>query len=262
VTRAVPSLRIAADAVCAALGVNLWVCLVLVPGLVAGAFTRHPALAVMAPLPLAVLGVGVARRSPVWLLLAYPAVLLLPVAADPRIAAEGNTGALPVIIAALSLVGFLFGGAYLTSWAAVQPPAGRRRLASSVVASQPARWQRRRRLYIALTVLTAIFPAALLYKATFDRDTRAYLVELYPGARAADMVAVLDLGVVVLWLALLGFAFVGPLRHHRTGDRELMAELDRLRRDARHGAPRLSFYVGVVVALALMAVLVYMRMNG
>src|SRR5262249_53998452 len=103
---------------------------------------------------------------------------------------------------------------------------------------------------------------ALLYKATFDRDTRAYLAELYPGERAADMVALFDLGVVVLWLALLAFAFVGPLRKHRTGDRELTAELDRLRRDARQGTPRLSFYVGVVVALALMAVLVYMRMNG
>lgn len=253
------TLRLAADTTAAALGVNTWLSLVFIPSLVTGAMSRHPALWAIAPLPLVLLFFGVIRRSPLWLLLAYPASLLLPVAVDPRIASEGNAGRLSLIVSALSLVGFLFGAAYLSSYAAAEPPAGRRTLRSSLAASQPARWRRRRRVYIMLTAVAAIFPTALLYEVGLSRDTAGFLAELYPGDRAPAMRAMLLVGVLLMWLILLSHAVIDPLRRHRTGDKELVHELDRLRKDARQGTPRLSFYVGVVFALALMALILVMR---
>lgn len=253
----------------AALGVNVWVSLVLVPSFVAGAFTRHVAAAIVAPLPLGALAVGVARRSPAWLLLAYPAVLLLPVAVDAKIAAA--TAASPVVLAltALSLAGYLLGAAYLSSYAAGgEPTVGRtRRLAGSLGAKAPPRWQRRRRIYAALTALSVIVPAALLYKVAFDPATRALVAESYPtdlaeGDRAQAMLALLLMGVLALWLVLFAVAFVGPLRLHRTGDKELVADLERLRAEARQTSPRLRFYVAVVIALGLMALLVTTRLGG
>lgn len=261
--------RIAADIVAAALGVNLWVSLVLVPSFVAGAFTRHVAAAVVAPLPLGVLFVGVLRRSPLWLLLAYPAALLLPVAVDVRIAAAGGATPWALALTALSLAGYLMGAAYLSSMAAGgEPQLGRaRRLAGSLGAKSPPRWQRRRRIYAALTALSIVVPAVLLYKVAFDGDTRALLLESYPterleGDRVQSMLALMLVGVLAMWLVLFATAFVGPLRRHRTGDKDLVAELDRLRHDARQTSPRLRFYVAVVVALGLMALLVTVRMGG
>src|SRR5262245_17553276 len=77
--------RAFADAVALSLGANLWVALILLPGLVAGALRSGPAhLAAMSPL--AVLGFGVWRRSDVMLLLGYPAALLVPIAFAPDMA--------------------------------------------------------------------------------------------------------------------------------------------------------------------------------
>jgi hypothetical protein len=262
-------MRLAADAVTAALGVNLWVALSLVPGMASGAFARSGLLAAVAPLPLAVLAVGVVRRSPLWLLLVYPTALLLPVAVDPRIAPSVAAGPVALTLTAASLVGYLLGGAYLTTPAAAASaaPSRTRRLAGSLVAEAPARWQRRRRLYLALAILGALLPAMLLYRLGLDGDTRAYLVESFPdeqapGDRAAALLAVLLLAACGVWLLVWDRALVGPLRHHRTGDKELVAELDRLRHDARQATPRLGFYVGVVVALGLMALLVALRVGS
>ena len=65
------------------------------------------------------------------------------------------------------------------------------------------------------------------------------------------MLTVILFAALAIWLLVWWTAFVGPLRQHRTGDRELVAELDRLRADLRHATPRLGFYIGVVAALAL-----------
>jgi hypothetical protein len=257
------TLRIAADVVATALGLNLWIALVLVPGLYIGSFARTHAFPLVAPVPLAVLAIGIMRRSPLWLLLAYPATLLVPVALDPRTVTENVRSPLAFIVIAASLVGFFFGSAYLTSIAAGPHGLGTtvrtRRLGGSIDAKNPARWRRRRRIYVALGVLSALFPAALLYEVNFHAATRAHIAELYPLDRVAPMLALLNLGALLLWLLAFAIGFVGPLRHHRTGDQALVRELDRLRDETRKATPRLAFYVGVVSALALMALLLYMR---
>ncbi len=257
------ALRIAADIVTAALGLNLWVSFVLVPGLFIGSFARVHAFLWVAPVPLAALAVGIARRSPLWLLLAYPATLLVPVALDPRTVSESAQSPLAFVIIAVSLVGFFLGSAYLTAIGrgpdGVVPVAKTRRLGASLETKNPARWRRRRRIYVGLGMLSAVFPAALVFEIDFLPETRAYLAELYPGDRVASMMALLNLGALVLWLAVFAIGFVGPLRHHRTGDQALVAGLERLRAEAHKATPRLAFYVGVVAALGLMAVLLYMR---
>ena len=174
---------------------------------------------------------------------------------------DGNAGRVPLLISTISLVGFLFGAAYLSSYAATQPPAARRTLKRSLAAAQPARWRRRRRIYIVLTAFSALFPAALLYRAALDPQSRAFFLELYPGDRGPAMIALTLAGILALWLTLWNHAVIGPLRRHRTGDKELVAELDRLRQDARKGSPHASFYVAVVIALVLMAVLLVTRLG-
>src|SRR5262249_41696541 len=206
------------------------------------------------------LAVGIARRSPGWLLLAYPATLLVPVALDPRTVSDNAQSPLAFVIIAVSLVGFFLGSAYLTAGSPAELEARKtRKLGASLDTKNPARWRRRRRIYVALGVLSAIFPAALIYEIDFLPETRAYLADLSPGDRVSAMLALLNLGALGLWLLAFAIGFVGPLRHHRTGDQTLVRELDRLRAETRKATPRLAFYVGVVSALGLMAVLLYMR---
>jgi hypothetical protein len=262
------TLRIAADAVTAALGLNLWVSLVLVPGLFLGSFgaaaLHGRTFLAMAPVPVVVLGIGIARRSPGWLLLAYPAALLAAIALDPRTIGQTAQRPLAFVLIAASLVGFFLGSAYLTSVrnAVATAPGRTRRLGASLGTKNPVRWRRRRRVYAALGILSLVFPAALLYQINFAPDTRAYLAEMYPGARGPSMIALLDLGAVALWLAAFAVGIVGPLRSHRTGDKELIADLERLRVEATRPAPSLAFYIGVVCALGLMALLLYLRSIG
>jgi hypothetical protein len=262
------TLRIAADVVTAALGLNLWVSLVLVPGLFLGSFgpaaRNGRAFLAMTPVPLLVLAIGIVRRSPVWLLLAYPAALLAPVALDPRTVGENAQRPLAFVLIAASLVGFFLGSAYLTAARKPIPTEmGRtRRLGATLGNKNPVRWRRRRRIYAALGIISLLFPAALLYQINFAPDTRAFLAEMYPGARAPSMLALIDLAAVGLWLCVFSIGVVGPLRSHRTGDKELIGELERLRVEAARPAPSLAFYLGVVCALGLMALLLYLRSFG
>lgn len=248
--------RTFADSVAVALGVNLWVSLVLLPGFVAG--TLHTGAARLAAvLPLAVLGLGVWRRSEVVLLLGYPSVLLVPVAFAPEMANVHVYGPIRFAIVAIGLVGYLFGASIFTSFREPPPPVGRRALAS---ASRPVprRWQRRFRVYAALTVLSLVFPLVLLYTINFDDTSREFLLRRYPG-RVAALTTVMNLGAVGFWILSYFWFFLGVLRPHRTGDRDLLADLEQIRRQSRRARPRPQFYVGVGFALILMVALLILR---
>jgi hypothetical protein len=81
---------------------------------------------------------------------------------------------------------------------------------------------------------------------------------MYPG-RVALMTTALTVGAIVLWLGIFQFAFLGVLRPHRTGDRDLVTDLAQARADAKAGKPRGRFYAAVAIALVAMATLVLTR---
>src|ERR1041385_6718533 len=91
--------------------------------------------------------------------------------------------------------------------------------------------------------------------------TEDYLGEMYPG-RVALMTTALTAGAIVLWLGIYHYAFLGVLRPHRTGDRDLVGALAQARTDAKTGKPRRRFYVAVGLALVAMGVLIILRNMG
>jgi hypothetical protein len=256
VVAAPPRWRFWADAVAAALGLNVWISLILVPALYVGAF-RSPAEAVLAALPLIPLGVGLIRRSPAWQLLLFPGALLVPIAWAPRLVAGNVHGKWSFLIVCTSLIGYLFSVSFFSSFHDPTPAAHVRQL-SSATGSVPSRWKRRFRMYAAFTGFAALFPAALVYAVNFDAGHLADLRERYPG-RAASFTALLNLGVLGVWMLVFSWAFVGVLKRHRTGDPELASQLAGLRASARRGMPRPLFYLWVTMALGLMGLLVFLR---
>jgi hypothetical protein len=84
---------------------------------------------------------------------------------------------------------------------------------------------------------------------------------MYPG-RGALMTTALTVGAIVLWLGIYHYAFLGVLRPHRTGDRDLVAGLEDARAEAKSGKPRRRFYLAVTCALVAMGALIFLRHLG
>ena len=98
----------------------------------------------------------------------------------------------------------------------------------------------------------------LLALASFDPAIQDDIEKSYPG-RVALMTTMIDVGVLALWLGLYLTVFLGVMRPHRTGDRDLVTRLALARSEAKRGKPRARFYIGVAAALAFMAALVMLR---
>ena len=248
--------RAFADAVALALGANVWVSLVLVPSILIGAMatTSHALLAMLPLLPLAT---GIWRRSELILLGAFPSALLLPISVTPAIASPHQYGPLRLAVVTFGVVAYLLSVSFFMAFREPARPIGTRPLASASVAPA-ARWRRRERVYWMLTALAVLLPASGLYWVNFDRGVQQFLASMYPG-RVASMSTLLNVAVLTLWLIVYLHVFLGVLRPHRTGDRDLVTRLGIIRQDAARGRPRLRFHVAVVTALGMMALLVYLR---
>lgn len=230
--------------------------LVLLPGLFVGAWSGQSSI-VIAMLPLAALLLGVVLRSELTLLLIFPSALMVPVAIAPSIVSMHVYGPVRFVIVAASVVAYLLGVSFFTSFHEPPPPVTVRPLASSRQ-PMPERWRRRHRVYWMLTALSVLFPVAFVYSVNFDDDTRTFLAEMYPG-RVAHMSTLLNLLAIAVWLLIYAYGFHGVLRRHRTGDRELVADLGNLRAGAASSRPRPAFYLSVACALGLMGILVASR---
>jgi hypothetical protein len=245
-----------ADVVAFALGTNVWISIVILPAVFVGALHGSARIAAAA-LPFAVLILGLARRSEAVLLGLFPAAILIPVALQPQMASSYVYGPIRFTLVAIGVVAYLFGVSFFTTWH--EPPAPRsiRGLTSAQIG--PAeRWQRRERVYWMLTTMSLVFPTVLIAWVNFDSVILDYLGEMYPG-RVALMTTALTVGAIVLWLGIYHYAFLGVLRPHRTGDRDLVTALAQARSDAKSGKPRPRFYVSVALALAAMATLILLR---
>ena len=245
-----------ADAVAFALGTNVWVSIVILPAAFVGALAS-PAKIAAAFLPFAVLLLGLVRRSEGILLGLFPAALLVPVGLEPAMAGTPVYGPVRFTLCALGLVAYLFCVAFFATFH--EPPAPRSvRGLSSAQAGPAARWQRRERVYRMLVAMSLVTPIVLLGWVMFDGAIADYLGEMYPG-RVALMTTALAAGAVVLYLGIFHLVFLGVLRPHRTGDRDLVTRLAMMRADAKSGRPRARFYLAVAIALGAMISLVMFR---
>ncbi|MCX5741132.1 MAG: hypothetical protein NT062_01395 [Proteobacteria bacterium] len=248
--------RAFADAVAFALGTNVWISIVILPAAFVGTLKGLPNMAAAA-LPFAVLLLGLARRSENVLLGVFPAALLVPVGIHPQMASSYVYGPTRYVLCTLGLIAYLFGVSFFATFHEPPTPRSIRGL-SSAQAGPATRWQRRERVYWGLVILSLVIPTALVAWANYDGAIADYLGEMYPG-RVALMTTALTIGAIVLWLGIYHFVFLGVLRPHRTGDRDLVGTLAQARADAKTGRPRPRFYLAVAVALGAMVALVAFR---
>ncbi len=235
-----------------ALGINVWISIVVLPGFFVGSF-RSSTDVLVASLPLAALAAGLWRRNETVLLLLFPSALMIPAALAPEIVSSYVYGPIRFVIVGIGLIAYLFGVSFFTSFYEPPAPENIRPLASSRHPTPP-RWRRRLRMYRILPILSVLMPIVLLYTVNFDETSEEFLRQMFPG-RVAGMTTVLNLGVIVAWVAVFNYFILDILKHHRTGDRALIADLSAIRVQAKRGKPRPVFFVGVACALAFMLLL-------
>jgi hypothetical protein len=248
--------RTFADVVAFTLGTNVWISIVILPAVFVGALHGARSIAA-ATLPFVVLMLGLARRSEAVLLGLFPAAVLVPVALQPQMASSYVYGPIRFTLVAIGVIAYLFGVSFFTTWHEPPTPRSIRGLTSAQT-GPAARWRRRERVYWMLTGMSLVIPTVLIAWVNFDTSIADYLGEMYPG-RVALMTTALTAGAIVLWLAIYHYAFLGVLRPHRTGDRDLVTTLAQARADAKSGRPRPRFYLAVVLALVAMAGLILLR---
>ena len=73
------------------------------------------------------------------------------------------------------------------------------------------------------------------------------------------MLTLLNVGAIGAWLLIYTYVFLGILRPHRTGDRDLVVELAQIRASSKRGKPRPLFYAGVAAAMGFMLLLLLSR---
>lgn len=248
--------RTFADVVAFTLGTNVWISIVILPAIFVHAL-QGPARIAAATLPFGMLLLGLVRRSEGILLGLFPAALLVPVGLAPQIASSHVYGPIRFGLVALGVIAYLFSVSFFTTWHEPPTPRSIRGL-SSAQSGPTARWQRRERVYWMLAGMSLVIPMALIAWVNFDSAIEAYLGEMYPG-RVALMTTALTVGAIALWLGIYHYVFLGVLRPHRMGDRDLVVTLAQARTDAKTGKPRPRFYLAVALALGAMATLILLR---
>jgi hypothetical protein len=247
--------RTFADVVALTLGVNVWISIVILPAAFVHAVRGEYVFGMF--LPAAVLAWGLWRRSEIILLGLFPAAVLVPVSLKPEIASAHVYGPIRFALVAAGVIAYLFGVSFFTTFH--EPPAPRSiRPLSSAQQGVAERWRRRERVYWLLTAMSLVIPTVLIAWVNFDHGIEIYLQQMYPG-RVALMTTALTVGAIVLWLAIYHYAFLGALRPHRTGDRDLVTALAQARADAKSGKPRSQFYLAVAFALVAMCGLILLR---
>ncbi len=248
--------RAFADVVAVTLGANVWLSMVILPAIFIGAM-RHDSVLLAASAAPAVLGLGLWRRSELLLLGAFPSAILVPIALRPELASSHVYGPVRFAVVAVGLVAYLLGVSYFTTFHEPQRPISER-LLTSAQQPRPARWRRRERIYWVLAGLSLLVPVFLVWEVSYDDDIQFAINRFYPG-RTAHMTTLLTLAAVAVSVALYAWVFLGVMRPHRTGDRDLVTTLAVARADAVRGRPRVRFYLGVMCALGFMASMVLLR---
>jgi hypothetical protein len=240
-----------------ALGVNLWLTMLVVPVLyLRAAAASAGVLVAVCGLALALLVAGIMRRSLLLLLLLFPASLALGPLLEPALAGPSVYTPATLLPCAAALLLHLGGALWLGS--TVGSPATPARVKPVAGPLQAPESVRRFRLYRVLAVLAALFPAALLVAVHYRPGAAADLGRAF-GPSAPVAAALITLLALALWLGLFFVYFVRTLAIHLDGDRVTMAEHIEVRRRLVTRRPRLTLYLSMLVALALMAALFALR---
>jgi hypothetical protein len=240
-----------------ALGVNLWLTILVVPALYLRASAASAGvLAALCALALALLVVGLVRRSRLLLLLLFPLALGLGPLVEPALAGPSVYTPWTLLPCAAALLLHLGGALWLCSTAAA-PAAPARQKAVAVPLRAPVS-ARRFRLYRALAVLGGLFPAALLV-AVLHRPGAAGDLERAFGAAAPVAATLITLFALALWVGLFFVYFVRTLSLHLDGDRLTLAEDIEIRRRLVARRPGLGLYLTMLAGLALMAAFLVLR---
>jgi hypothetical protein len=227
--------------------------MVILPALFEGGLRGARLLGAL--LPLVVLIVGLWRRSEGWLLGLFPAAILVPIALSPQLASMFVYGPARFALVAAGATAYLFGVAFFTTFHEPPTPASVRSL-SSAANGTPQRWKRRERIYWALAISAVACPATMLWWVLFDSKVQIYLAQMYPSeGKVGLMMTGLAVAIVAFWLLLYHYVWLGVLRPHRTGDRDLIATLALLKDRKLSSKPRPLFYVGVAMAMICMVLL-------
>lgn len=250
-----PKKRSLWDLAILALGLNIWLTFLLLPVTHLDRPASRTTLVLVAAAPLVLL-IGAALRSPALLLAAFPLALVIPAALSPQLVGVNIYTAWTFVLVAASFLAYLLGALYvLHSLGRPQvPPEG----LDLGPATYTDHWRRRLRMYRWLAGLAAVFPAVLIYTLFLHPGVRADLRAHYP-ARAAEASTFFGVLGLALWLVIFFAELWAPLRAHTRGDPQLRRDLERLRRAARRGRPRPSFYIYVALALGLMAAVLLSR---
>lgn len=237
------------------LGINVWISVVVLPAIFVDALHGYRVAVVL--LPLGVLLWGLLRGGEAVLLGLFPAAVLLPVAMTPAMGSAHVYGPVRFALVLAGVVAYLFGVSFFATFH--EPPAPRSvRTLTSAQGGRPPRWRRRERVYWMMVTMSVAMPAILLSWVLFDSSIQSYLEQMYPG-RLALMTTMLAVGAIALYLGIYHYLFLGVLRPHRTGDRDIVVSLAQAQAEAKVGKPRSRFYLGVMVALVAMLVLILAR---
>lgn len=233
------------------LGANVWLSMIVLPA--AYVVGTAPWQLGICSIPLAVLLLGVWRRSEAVLLGGFPAATAAVLVAIPELATAQVYGAVRFGVVAAGITAYMFAIAYFTTFHEPPPPTSVRPLASAAVGQEP-RWRRRERMYWLLAVGACAFPLTLLIWTLFDAHISLYLQQMYPG-RVALMTTGITISVLVFWAGVYQWVWLGILRPHRAGDRDLLTRLALLRNHSATRRPRLGFYVAVAFAIGAIVLL-------
>jgi hypothetical protein len=235
------------------LGINLWVMVLVIPAVYGRAKVSGYYVVLMA-LPLAVLGLGLQRRSVTWLAGVYPCCIALGAAIRNSFMGAPLESPAAFVLAALSLAGYLLGAAAsLEQEHNPSPPPDE--LTPLKDGSTPSRWRRRYRVYTYLVVLSVVFPAAMFYVLNVREQTWFDLKSHFE-ERAETMRVLLNVALLGVWSVIFFAAFGAPLSRHRRGDPALKQELYLLKTGRKR--PVLGMLAMAGVALALVVLFLYL----
>lgn len=113
-------------------------------------------------------------------------------------------------------------------------------------------------IYRLLLAMCAAIPLVFLWALDVHvPNLRALRESLGTPQRATAMRASLTAAVALLWTVLFQVGFVRPLQAHMEHDRDLQAQLARLRQRNRRGRPRAQLYLAMLLALCSTGLLLW-----